>query len=448
MRRGPVDLDARYDVAVIGGGAAGLGAALAAAGAGASTLLVESGSGLGGNASAAFVHTICGLYLSDTDAPEPANPGLAMRFAEGLMAAGGAAPPERVGRVWVVPTDPPAIESFAAKRCAETPGLTARVDCALVAFQPGRGADPHRLRLEASPDGGGPSAPGGCEVLADIAIDASGDGALGALGAAPVERSPDAERQLPSYIVRIAGVPAEDMQGYGRLRLSAAVAGAAKQRALPAGCESVLLRPAAPGRSAVAGATGEAYLTFNVSRADVAAAARPDTLAWRIAIEQRARAHVECILEYLRKARPGYASCRVVAWPQRLGVREGARLLGSERLERDALLAGARRDDEVALSSWPVELWHDHRRASFRHPRAACGIPLGALVSGSHPRIGMAGRCMSASHEALGALRVIGTALATGEAIGTAAALAAGADRDLSRVTAQQLRRARASADR
>ena len=38
-----------------------------------------------------------------------------------------------------------------------------------------------------------------------------------------------------------------------------------------------------------------------------------------------------------------------------------------------------------------------------------------ALVSRSHPRLGTAGRCVSATHEALAALRVIGTALATGD---------------------------------
>ena len=100
-------------------------------------------------------------------------------------------------------------------------------------------------------------------------------------------------------------------------------------------------------------------------------------------------------------------------------------MLGHVVLEREDVLTGRRRDDEVALSSWPIELWEDHRRARFEHPAGPCSIPLGALVSRSHTGLGMAGRCLSASHEAHGALRVIGTALATGEAIGVAAANAA-----------------------
>jgi hypothetical protein len=114
----------------------------------------------------------------------------------------------------------------------------------------------------------------------------------------------------------------------------------------------------------------------------------------------------------------------VADWPARVGIRETRRVQGRVVLAREDVLEGRRSDDEVALSGWPIELWEDHRRARFEHPAAPCSVPLGALVSRSHPALGAAGRCLSATHEAHGALRVIGTALATGEAIGVAAALA------------------------
>jgi hypothetical protein len=107
---------------------------------------------------------------------------------------------------------------------------------------------------------------------------------------------------------------------------------------------------------------------------------------------------------------------------------------------REDVLSGRVRDDEVARSSWPIELWSDHRRARFEYPEAPCSVPLGALVSRSHARLGAAGRCLSASHEALGALRVIGTALATGEAVGIAAALAADTRSTLAEIAAQDVR--------
>ena len=68
------------------------------------------------------------------------------------------------------------------------------------------------------------------------------------------------------------------------------------------------------------------------------------------------------------------------------------------------------------------------------------GIPLAALLSRSHPGLAVAGRCLAADADALGALRVIGTALATGEAAGVAAARAADAGGDLGAVAADEVR--------
>jgi hypothetical protein len=157
-------------------------------------------------------------------------------------------------------------------------------------------------------------------------------------------------------------------------------------------------------------------------------------------METRARKDAEHIATFMRNTRAGFEHSRILDWPRRIGVRETRRLLGIAELDRDDVLGGRVRDDAVANSSWPIELWSDHRRARFEYPKRPCSIPLGALVSRSHPRLGVAGRCVSASREALGALRVIGTALATGQAVGIAAALAADRGVGLDAIAADDVR--------
>lgn len=409
-----------YDVAVLGGGPAGIAAAVSAARLGAHTLLVEGEAELGGNATRAFVHTICGLYEpAEAGDARPLHPGFPQRFADALRADGAAGEPERAGRVWVLPTHPPRMARVAWRLCRATPGLELRTRAALA------GA---RLALE-------PDAPqvlalaGGDEVSARVLVDASGDAALAALGGADVERPGPDEVQLPSFIFLLDGVDRRELRGFARLRVTHGVAGAARSGELPPGCESVLVRPAPE--------TGQVYVTLNLPRPRDFDPLDPGQVA---ELGERARADARTLAAFLARSRPAFARSRILDLPARIGLRETRRAVGRARPDRPHVLEGREPADAIARSSWPIELWHDHRRARFEHPVRPCGIPLGALVSRSHPRLGMAGRCMSGSHEALGALRVIGTALATGEAIGVAAALAADRGAPLAEIGAGEVR--------
>ena len=163
----------------------------------------------------------------------------------------------------------------------------------------------------------------------------------------------------------------------------------------------------------------------------------PDYLA---ALRVRAYDWARKVVAFLRATRPGFAAARVADWPARVGIRETRRAIGKTLLTREDVLEGKHHRDEVALGSWPIELWEDHRRPRYEYQHGPCSIPLGALVSKSAPMLGMAGRCLSATHEALGSLRVIGTALATGEAIGVAAAIAARERTSLASVDAEEVR--------
>ena len=95
-----------FDVAVIGGGSAGLAAAVTAARSGARTILLERYGYLGGMGTASLVHTFCGLYLLRNE-PDAilANPGFATEMAERMIAATGIGP-IRMGRVDVLPQHP------------------------------------------------------------------------------------------------------------------------------------------------------------------------------------------------------------------------------------------------------------------------------------------------------------------------------------------------------
>ncbi len=409
---------------VAGGGPAGIAAALASARVGARTLLLERADRLGGNVSRALVHTFCGMFLpfAEGRAPVHANPGAPVRIAEDLRRAGGAGDPERAGKVWVLPIVAEAFAGWAAAACDAASALTTRTRSTVAAAT----LDPEAGATLVVRDDGGAS-----DVECAIVIDTTGDGTVAALAGAATMMAEPAELQRPSFIFRVGSVRGYDARGFARLRLSVAAADAVRAGTLPPTCESVLVRPAGEG--------GDLYVTMTLPA--------PNDAPWdpldarRMAeLTRHAAADAEMLVDHLRRTRPEFRDARILTRPETVGIRETRRVRGRVVVASAHVLAGLRTDDEVALSSWPIELWHGHRGAEYQYPAAPCSIPLPALVSASHASLGMAGRCVSATHRALGALRVIGTALATGDAVGTAAALAAGRGVGLTAISASEVR--------
>ena len=155
----------------------------------------------------------------------PAHAGFprALRGAASRSGAGRGSP-ERAGRVWFLPTDPPRLAAYAA-RALRGRAAGSRCACgrALAAVRLPEAATPSRSTFDGSP----------AAERSGVLVDASGDAAAAALAGARVEASPPEELQSPSYIVRLEGVDTRALEPFARLRVSHAVAGAVRARRAP-----------------------------------------------------------------------------------------------------------------------------------------------------------------------------------------------------------------------
>ena len=113
-------------------------------------------------------------------------------------------------------------------------------------------------------------------------------------------------------------------------------------------------------------------------------------------------------------------------WPVRAGIRESRRWIGEYVLTGEDLLNGKRFEDEVALATWPMEFRESAKGPRLHFPREnrPAGIPLRCLKPKGSERLFVAGRCISADHEAHARSRNMPACMATGQAAGVAAAIA------------------------
>ena len=397
----------KYDVVVIGGGAAGVAAAIGASRSGGRTLLVERYGFLGGQAATANVLSYCGFFVAG-DTPHLIVGGVGRQVLTELGGLGfDTAPTRAPSGNWLVMFDPEALK-VAMDRVTTTPGLDLRLHCCLV--------DAHRsgTQLEAVTlsDGTGRFA-----VEAGAFVDASGDAVLGHAAGVPStsDLQPHHKRQVASFPVRFGGVPASLIVDKGALA------------ALAPGCSD-----AADVEQAYVRSNGGHFIRLP----------RSNDLWWMgidlftdgldssslAAAERNARALAWRFLALLRTDLPGFEQAYIVATGPQVGIRDSRQLQTRYRVTDDDVLTGRLREDGIACGSWPAEI-----HAGEGGPRFSpiggdhyYHIPLNALRPIGIDNLWVAGRAIGCDESAYGSLRVMGTAFANGQAAGIAASLSSG----------------------
>jgi len=418
------------DVLVVGGGPAGLGAALGAAKAGAKVLLAEQYGFLGGSATAGLVVTFASYYTSsniplqknseltlfptDHGLGKPIVGGVWTELVERLVSANGAfAPTAYTG--FMVPFDAEVFK-FVALEMLNTAG----VDLLFHVFASGVTMDKDSITGVVFETKSGPVV-----AKAKVVIDCSGDGDVAAFAGAPFEvgRSMDRMVQPMTLMFLLEGfvlerfknyVTAHPDQWHGVQGLMALMQHAAKKGELHLPRENILL-----------------FGNVRPNRVLVNSTRVLDTLGtdvWDLTrAEIEGRRQVAELTRFFRKYVPGFEGAYVAQSGITTCVRESRRIMGEYLLTAKDVLDARKFEDAIALGSYPIDLHSPTGKGTVLQkikPGSAYSIPLRCLIPQKVENLLVAGRCISGTHVANASYRTMPICCATGQAAGVCAAVA------------------------
>ena len=340
--------------------------------------------------------------------------GVHIQLIERLVAEGGAIPPSPE-TAYTVPFDPEVYKSVALKVLDE-----AGVEYLLHAFASGVAEVEGRVGVVFE------TKSGPLLVQPGAIVDATGDGDVAAWLGAPygLGRKADALVQPMTLMFRVVEFCRDEFERYvaehpGQWRgvhgLEDLIRQATEAGDLVLPREDILFfgtphqREVAVNSSRITGVLG--IDAWDLTRAEWAG-----------------RHQVDQISAFLRTYVPGFEDAYLVQSGTAVGVRETRRILGGYVLTADDVLTARKFDDVIARGTYPIDIHNPTGPGTVLRtvPEGeAYDIPLRCLLPRDVDGLVTAGRCISGTHEAHSSYRVTPTSMATGQAAGVCAALAA-----------------------
>ena len=386
----------RYHLVVIGGGFAGVAAALAAARAGADVLIVEKSNCLGGAAVNCLVNPFMPYWTEMDGKRVDLSAGIFKEIYERLEARHATSGKSFLEEELKYILNEMAVEAhidllfhayiFKANKCSD------RITEVTVATKSGE-----------------------MQIEADYFIDATGDAQLAYLAECPtvLGREPDHLCQPMTLCFRVGNVDVEKFYA-SRDRLKAA-----HMKSLAAG---ELINP----RENILVFKTPVYnvLHFNTTRVVKKNPVSPEEVT---EAEVIARRQVYEIYEFMKKHADGLENSFLMMTAAEIGVRESRMIVGDYVLTEQDCRNCVKFEDAIAACNYDIDI-HNPEGTGTSHYYFPAGeyytIPYRSLIPQNAENLLVAGRCISSDHGAQASYRIMPVVCCIGEAAGTAIGLA------------------------
>ena len=421
------------DVLIVGGGAAGVAAAHTLARQNKKVIIVEKYGFCGGGAVAGLSGTICGMYEASeklTNKPKQSVFGFTDKFAKVMSEKGGLSEPVKYGKTFTRVHDP-LVWRETADFFLNNKNIT-------IIF--------HAIATHALVEGKEKiegaviwTKQGSFEVRSKITIDASGDADVVAMSGLPNFVGDNGKVQNPTMIFRLLNVNVKKFkEKYGEntimpIEVTDLIIKMNKLKKYNLPRAKIWLFPT----------TRDNELICNCTRIIGPNGEELNSLYWKdfTIAEIQGRNQIREYAKFFKENLIGCENSFVNDTGVQVGIRQTRQVDGKYKLKNNDVVDGKKFKTGIARSPWPIELHSGQKPKVEWLIDDVYEIPLDCFKPKNGRGIFVAGRCLSAEHEAVASARVTAQCFSYGHAIGHASVLSLNEKIDTHKIDGADIRR-------